>query len=312
MRSTPSTEIVLRSVCPRATLFKGIPSSSTNTCAGEEPRMLGCASSPSPPYARTDTSATVRTASATVRAPDRWISSREITVTEAGVDVAGWGRFPGTMTSGSSNVGGCTGTGSGVCAITVGTGKTTSITVTIPVNKKTQRPTRPLGPWWSIPPTSSAAKACGAAPCRMVRGAECGQVFWLPDHCPSPAFPSAPLRFSGGAQWRTMEKDFPVTAARPRRSYTGLPFTLTLGAVFHGLGMLSFRSELARSGASWRVGELKSWKVKEAAVSLQLSNSPTFQLSHFQCLAHSEADGQRADRIHVPRGDHLDEYLSPG
>src|SRR3989449_6309954 len=138
MRSTPSTEIVLRSVCPRATLFKGIPSSSTSTCAGEEPRMLGCASSPSPPYARTDNSATVRTASATVRAPDRSISSREITVTEAGVDVAGWGRFPGTMTSGSSNVGGCTGTGSGVCAITACTGRMTSITVITPVNKNTR------------------------------------------------------------------------------------------------------------------------------------------------------------------------------
>src|SRR3989442_15612061 len=60
-------------------------------------------------------------------------------------------------------------------------------------------------------------------------GPKCGQVFWLPDHCPSPAFPSAPLRFGGGAQWRAMEKDFPVTAARPRRGYTGLPFTLTLG-----------------------------------------------------------------------------------
>src|SRR2546426_4686120 len=164
MRSTPSTEIVLRSVCPRATLFKGIPSSSTNTCAGEEPRMLGCASSPSPPYARTDNSATVRTASATVRAPDRSISSREITVTEAGVDVAGWGRFPGTMTSGSSNVGGSWGWGSGTCANASWIRPATTTTAT---HKNAQRPTRPLGPWCSIPPTSLAAKACGAGPYQL-------------------------------------------------------------------------------------------------------------------------------------------------
>src|SRR3989442_715719 len=185
--------------------------------------MLGCATSPSPPYARTDNSTTVRTASATVRAPDRSISSREITVTEAGVDVAGWGRFPGTMTSGSSNVGGSWGWGSGTCANASWTRPATTTTAT---HKNAQRPTRPLGQRCIIPPTSFAAKACGD---------ECGQVFWLRDHCPSPAFPSAPRGFGGGAQWRAMETDFPVTAARPRRSYTGLPFTLTLDVLFNVL-----------------------------------------------------------------------------
>src|SRR5437899_4574933 len=126
--------------------------------------MLGKARLPSPPYARTDVSGNARRTSATVRAPDRSMSSRLITLTDAGVVLEGWGRFPGTMTSGSSNVGGSCGWGSGTCANAswIETAPTTTAT-----HKNAQRPTRPLGPWCSIPPTSLAAKACGAGPYQL-------------------------------------------------------------------------------------------------------------------------------------------------
>src|SRR2546428_164518 len=126
--------------------------------------MLGNARLPSPPYARTDVSGNARRTSATVRAPDRSMSSRLITLTDAGVVLEGWGRFPGTMTSGSSNVGGSCGWDSGTCANAswIETAPTTTAT-----HKNAQRPTRPLGPWCSIPPTSLAAKACGAGPYQL-------------------------------------------------------------------------------------------------------------------------------------------------
>src|SRR2546422_1022792 len=255
--------------------------------------MLGKARLPSPPYARTDVSGNARRTSATVRAPDRSMSSRLITLTDAGVVLEGWGRFPGTMTSGSSNVGGSCGWDSGTCANAswIETAPTTTAT-----HKNAQRPTRPLGPWCSIPPTSSAAKACGAGPyqldsqarrlddtypVKLVR-AEVRAGLLAPGSLSVSGLPERPALIRQRRSVACYGEGLPgySGATAPELHRTSLD-PHSLGAVFHGLGMFSFRSELARSGASWRVGELKSWTIKEAAVTLQLSNSPTFQLPAF-------------------------------
>src|SRR5438094_132440 len=70
-------------------------------------------------------------------------SPRVNTDTDAGVVLTGWGRRPGTMTSGSSNVGGSGGGGSGTCARA---SRTNTTATTTPIHKNAQRPTRPLGP----------------------------------------------------------------------------------------------------------------------------------------------------------------------
>src|SRR5438128_7983312 len=43
----------------------------------------------------------------------------------------------------------------------------------------------------------------------------------------------APASTERVAQWHTLETNSPVTAARPRRSYTGLPLTHTLDVLFN-------------------------------------------------------------------------------
>src|SRR5438552_5856584 len=146
----------------------------------------------------------------------------------------------------------------------------------------------------------------------MVRGAECGQVFWLPDHGPSPAFPSGPST-KRAAQWHTVETYSPVTAARPRRSYTGLPLTHTSWAQYSTEASVSLLAVISQKSAP--VGKLKSWRVEELKspwTRCDLSNFPTFQL--LRRLAHNncERDAQRADRIHVAHGHHPDEHLPSG
>src|SRR5438034_899830 len=89
------------------------------------------------------TSATNWSASPIVATPNRSRSSWVNTDTDAGVVLTGWGRRPGTTTSGSLNVGGSGGGGSGTCAHASWI-EGTAITTT--THKNPQRPTRPLGP----------------------------------------------------------------------------------------------------------------------------------------------------------------------
>src|SRR5439155_12136205 len=119
------------------------------------------------------------------------------------------------------------------------------------------------------PPTSSARKARGADPYPMVRGDECGQVFWLPDHCPSPAFPSPRLDGTGCSV-----------------ASTGNELPGYSGATAPELHRTSLDPHSRRTLQRPRRGSLLE--------------------------PYCEADGQRADRIHVARGDHLHEDLPPG
>src|SRR2546422_8398169 len=252
--------------------------------------MLGKARLPSPPYARTDVSGNARRTSATVRAPDRSMSSRLITLTDAGVVLEGWGRFPGTMTSGSSNVGGSCGWDSGTCANAswIETAPTTTAT-----HKNAQRPTRPLGPWCSIPPTSSAAKACGAGPYQLD-----SQARRLDDTYPVKLV-RAEVRAGLLAPGSLSVSGLPKRPAviRRRRSVAcygeGLPgYSGATAPELHRTSLHPhswaqystdwecFPLEVSLLGAA-PVGELKSWTIKEAAVTLQLSNSPTLQLPAF-------------------------------
>src|SRR5438128_6710884 len=125
--------------------------------------------------------------------------------------------------------------------------------------------------------------------------------------------PKRPASTKRAAQWHTVETDSPVTAARPRRSYTGLPLTHTSWAQYSTEASVSLLAVISQKSAP--VGKLKSWRVEELKspwTRCDLSNFPTFQL--LRRLAHNncERDAQRADRIHVAHGHHPDEHLPSG
>ncbi len=166
------------------------------------------------PVLRTLTSETNCRASASVRNPMRCNSSRGITVTYAGVVVTGWGRFPAMVTSWSSNVGGCSGGFLASCALASGGRGFANTPTRITENKNAQWPRLPLGECSTIPPTSSTAKACGEW---------CGQVFWLPGHRSLRPSQTGTPRRRYTRSVAHIGENLPVTAARPRRSYTGLP-----------------------------------------------------------------------------------------
>src|SRR5437899_12361876 len=80
-----------------------------STWVDAEPRMLTVVSEPGPPLSLIRSSGRTRRTSATVNAPNRAISSAVTTLIDAGVVDGSCGRLPATSTSGSSNVGGPTG-----------------------------------------------------------------------------------------------------------------------------------------------------------------------------------------------------------
>src|SRR5438132_10553828 len=104
----------------------------------------------------------------------------------------------------------------------------------------------------------------------MVRGAECGQVFWLPDH--GRLRPSQAARLDEtGCSVAHGGDGLPgySGATAPELHRTSLNPHL-LGAVFHGGVGFPFGCHFAEIGARWKVGEVKSpW------TRCDLSNFPT-------------------------------------
>src|SRR5438876_12185503 len=89
-------------------------------------------------------------------------------------------------------------------------------------------------------------------------GPRCGQVFWLPDHGPSPAFPSGPPRRTGcSVAYGGDGLPGYSGATAPELHRTSLDPHL-LGAVFHGGVGFPFGWHFAEIGARWKVEELES------------------------------------------------------
>src|SRR5439155_26260694 len=99
--------------------------------------------------------------------------------------------------------------------------------------------------------------------CRVPHGSgRCVRAGLLaPGSLPVSGLPKRPASTKRAAQWHTVETDSPVTAARPRRSYTGLPLTHTSWAQYSTEASVSLLAVISQKSAP--VGKLKSWRVEE-------------------------------------------------